>query len=113
MDPTIRMQKCLAPEWARIKTHHPRLPDIGTGILVTVRPSPGESEEYYGVYLGHGQSKTAFELKSYECNQNLRFDVKVLKVSRKQGHGASRIYGGIQMRCGDKHSVRRRRRRRC
>ena len=84
MDPTIRLQKCLAPEWVRIQRHHPRLPDIGTGILVTVRPSPGESEEYYGVYLGHGQSKTAFELKSYECNQNLRFDGKVLKVSRKK-----------------------------
>ena len=41
MDPTIRLQKCLAPEWVRIKRHHPRLPDIGTGILVTVRhPSP-------------------------------------------------------------------------
>ena len=84
MDPTIRLQKCLAPEWVRIKRHHPRLPDIGTGILVTVRPSPGESEEYYGVYLGHGQAKTEFELKSYECNQNLRFDGKVLKVSRKK-----------------------------
>ena len=40
MDSTIRMQKCLAPEWARIKTHHPRLPDIGTGIVLTVRPRP-------------------------------------------------------------------------
>ena len=46
--------------------------------------SPGEKEEYYGVYLGHGQSKTAFELKSYECNQRLRFDGKVLKVSRER-----------------------------
>ena len=52
MDPTIRLQKCLALEWVRIKRHHPRLRDIGTGILVTLRPSPGESEEYYGVYLG-------------------------------------------------------------
>ena len=83
MDPTIRLQKCLAPEGVRIKTHHNGQPDVGTGILVSVFRSPGEKEEYYGVYLGHGQSKTAFELKSYECNQRLRFDGKVLKVSRK------------------------------
>ena len=91
MDPTIRLQKCLAPEGVRIKTHHNRQPDVGTGILVSVWCSPGEKEEYYGVYLGHGQSKTAFELKSYECNQSLRFDGKVLKVSREKRQGAFRL----------------------
>ena len=40
-------------------------------------------EEYYGEYRGHGQSKTAFELKSFEANQSGRFDGKILKVSRK------------------------------
>ena len=49
-----------------------------------MRPSPREREEYYGEYRGHGQSKTAFELKSYEANQSGRFDGKVLKVSREQ-----------------------------
>ena len=49
MDPTIRLQKCLAPEGVRIKTHHNRQPDVGTGILVSVWDSPGEKEEYYGV----------------------------------------------------------------
>ena len=63
---------------------HPRPPDVGTGALVSVRPSPREREEYYGEYRGHGQSKTAFELKSYEANQGGRFHGKVLKVSREQ-----------------------------
>ena len=80
---TICLQKCLAPEGVRIKTHHNRQPDVGTGILVSVWCSPGEKEEYYGVYLGHGKSKTAFLLNSYEWKQKLRFDGKVLKVSRK------------------------------
>ena len=83
MDPTIRLQKSLAPEGIRIKKHHDRPPDVGTGILVTVRDSPGEKEDYYGVYLGHGQSKTAFELYSHECSHTLRFHGKVLKVSKE------------------------------
>ena len=67
-----------------IQRNHTRPPDVGTGVLVSVRRSPREREEYYGEYRGHGQSKTAFELKSYEANQSGRFDGKVLKVSREQ-----------------------------
>ena len=83
MDPTIRLQKSLAPEGIRIQTHHDRQPDVGTGILVSVWDRSGEKETYYGKYLGHGKSKTAFLLNSYEWKQKLRFDGKVLKVSRK------------------------------
>ena len=111
MDPTIRLQKSLAPEGVRIKTHHNRQPDVGIGILVSVCRSPVEKEEYYGVYLSHGKSKTAFELKSYEANQSGRFDGKVLKVSREQDMEPS--VADIHLRCDDKHIVRGSRRRRC
>ena len=82
-EPTIQLQKCMPLEEIRIQRNHPRSPDVGTSVLVSVRPSPREREEYYGEYRGHGQSKTAFELKSYEVNQSGRFDGKVLKVSRE------------------------------
>ena len=81
-EPTIWLQKCRPLTEIRIQTNHPRSPDVGTGVLVSVRPRHGESEDYYGEYRGHGQSKTAFELKSYETTQRGRFDGKVLKVSR-------------------------------
>ena len=67
---TIYLQKCMPPEEVRIQRNHPRSPDVGTGVLVSVRPRHGEREDYYGEYRGHGQSKTAFELKSYEANQS-------------------------------------------
>ena len=66
------------------------MPDVGTGVLVRVpryRAGTGNShemEEYYGLYLGHGQSKTAFELMSIS-KQRERFDGKVLKVAGKMG----------------------------
>ena len=85
MDPTIRLQKCVAPAALRIKTHHPRTPDVGTGILVSVPSCRAgaadflEMDEYYGEYLGHGQSKTAFEL--VHVSPRARFHGKVLKIS--------------------------------
>ena len=81
---TIYLQKCMPLEEVRIQRNHPRSPDVGTGVLVSVRPRHGEREYYYGEYRGHGQSKTAFELKSYEANQTGRFHGKVLKVSRQR-----------------------------
>ena len=38
----------------------------------------GETVEYYGEYLGHGQSKTAFELN----HPGARFHGQVLKVAK-------------------------------
>ena len=60
--------------------HHDRSPDIGIGIRVFL-PSHAtgiNAVEYYGEYLGHGQSKTAFEL---QC-PGARFDGSVLKVAK-------------------------------
>ena len=67
----------------RIKTHHDRAPDVGIGILISM-PSyraAGEAPEmieYRGEYLGHGQSKTAFELNCPDA----MFHGYVLKVAK-------------------------------
>ena len=83
MQRTIRFQRCSAPAALTIQTNHLRPPDVGTGVLVSI---PGvvsrEGEDYYGIYLGHGQSKTAYELISIS-QKRARFDGKVLKVAAK------------------------------
>ena len=94
MDPSIRLQPRipLDPQsFAHVALRHPRIPDVGTAVLVSVpsnragTENPLETEEYYGEYLGHGQCKTAFELKSMTPaieNQSARFHGKVLKIAR-------------------------------
>ena len=83
LDPSIRLQQSKAHIGVRIKTHHDRAPDVGIGILASMpnyraeKTSP-EMIEYYGEYLGHGQSKTAFELKQ----PGARFHGQVLKVAK-------------------------------
>ena len=106
LDPDIRLQKSRTPTAVRIKTHHDRTPDVGIGILISMpsyragEESP-EMIEYYGEYLGHGQSKTAFELN---C-PGARFHGKVLKVSKSKRHGAFRFYEGSPSRFDDKHII--------
>ena len=71
------------PRAARIKTHHNRAPDVGIGILISIpcyragRDAP-EMIEYSGRYLGHGKSKTAFELN----HPGAKFHGNVLKVAK-------------------------------
>jgi hypothetical protein len=83
LDPDIRLQKeDRTVETVRIKTHHPRQPDVGIGINVSMQNDrASQMIEYYGEYLGHGQSKTAFELTSKDLGA--RFHGKVLKVAKK------------------------------
>ena len=80
VDPDIRLQKVTTPPAVRIKTHHDRTPDVGIGILIYIPRAcyRAGDDEYYGEYLGHGQSKTAFELN---C-PGARFHGKVLKVAK-------------------------------
>ena len=71
------------PRAARIKTHHNRAPDVGIGILIYIPCYRAGREanytiEYSGRYLGHGQSKTAFELN----HPGAKFHGNVLKVAR-------------------------------
>ena len=82
-DPEIRLQNSTSPTPVCIKTHHSRAPDVGIGILISMpshRAGEPSSEmiEYYGEYIGHGQSKTAFQL---HC-PGARFHGDVLKVSK-------------------------------
>ena len=80
LDPDIRLQKAKTPTNVRLKKHHDRTPDVGIGIRISM-PSYGAGEEmieYYGEYLGHGQSKTAFELN---C-PGAPFHGQVLKVAK-------------------------------
>ena len=79
LDPDIRLQKSETAGAVSIKTHNLRPPDVGIGIRVAVPcDRAGESIEYYGEYLGHGQSKTAFELN----HPGARFHGQVLKVAK-------------------------------
>ena len=86
LHPDIRLQKSSTPIAVRkAGTHHKRTPDVGIGILISI-PHYKASDScntdmivYYGEYLGHGQSKTAFELN---C-PGARFHGKVLKVSKE------------------------------
>ena len=83
LDPEILLQKSGITTAVRIKSHHSRTPDVGIGIRIFMpcdRANDGSSEliEYYGEYLGHGQSKTAFELHS----PGARLHGKVLKVAK-------------------------------
>ena len=85
LDPEILLQTYGITTAVRIKTHHSRTPDVGIGIRIFMpccRAGDGSSEmiEYYGEYLGHGQSKTAFELHS----PGARFHGKVLKVAKSR-----------------------------
>ena len=71
------------PRAARIKTHNNRAPDVGIGILIYIpcyRAGREENytTEYSGRYLGHGKSKTAFELN----HPGAKFHGNVLKVAR-------------------------------
>ena len=83
-DPDIRFTKSnesTSISHAEVAAHHARPPDVGIGIQVLV-PSPfgtGHNEEYYGEYLGHGQSKTVFQLHS----PGERFHGHVLKIAKK------------------------------
>lgn len=80
LDPDIRLQKAKTPTDVPLKKHHNRTPDVGIGIRVSM-PSYRAGEEmieYYGEYLGHGRSKTAFELN---CPGAL-FHGQVFKVAK-------------------------------
>ena len=79
LDPDIRLQKANTPTDVRLKKHHDRKPDVGIGIRIFVPNDDSEEmTEYYGEYLGHGQSKTAFELHG----PGAPFHGQVLKVAK-------------------------------
>ena len=63
-NPEIQIRKVITAtehdqDW---RACHTRTPDIGIGIEVIIPRETARDVVYYGEYLGHGQSKTAFEL---------------------------------------------------
>ena len=87
-NPDIRIRKCKPSVHVQLKMHNYRKPDEGLCIQVSIPSSRAKIDNssgsmlYVGRYLGHGQSKTAFELMSIS-KQRERFDGKVLKVAGK------------------------------
>ena len=80
LDPNIYLRKSQPHGTVRIKEHHDRPPDVGIGILISMpNYKAAGTIEYYGEYLGHGQSKTAFELNY----PGACFHGQVLKVAKK------------------------------
>ena len=79
LNPSIRLQKAEPQGDACTNIHHRRKPDIGIGIRVTIPCYKASGIiEYYGQYVGHGASKTAFQLH----NPDAPFHGKVLKVAK-------------------------------
>ena len=79
----IRLKKMSDPSCVRIRTDSTRKPDIGLGILVAITEASNGKDntiEYYGEYIGHGQSKTAFVLD----RRGAKFHDKVLKVNNTE-----------------------------
>jgi hypothetical protein len=115
LDPDLRLQKSTTPDPFRIKTYHGRTPDVGIGILISMpsyrtgnlhaMPSYNleshEMIEYYGECLGHGQSKTAFEL---HC-PGARFHCKVLKVAEAKDMEPSVFFGGSPKPFDNNHII--------
>ena len=73
---------------------HNRKPDVGIGIRVQIRTATHQPiQEYYGEYIGHGLSKTAFLLRRSTRDHTVRADAtehaakyhgKVFKLAKKK-----------------------------
>ena len=81
LDPEIQLHKAQIPTDVRLKKHSNRTPDVGLGIQISMPLSMSSCRatiQYYGEYLGHGRSKTAFELNRLGAP----FHGQVLKVAK-------------------------------
>ena len=79
VDATVRLRKNIA-NVRQVRTTHFQPPDVGLHLLVFLPSDKAGAAEstYFGEYLGHGLSKTAFLLSA----KGEKFDGKVLKVAR-------------------------------
>ena len=75
LDPEIRLFKLNEID-ANYKNNNTRVPDLSAEIRIVF-----PTEEYIGKYVGHGQSKTVFVIRSSGRKEG-RFDGAVLKISR-------------------------------
>ena len=83
LEADIRLKKVAARGDVLLTTHHKRDPDIGTAISIIFPwydENAGTTETtLYGQYVGHGQSKTVFEIRK----DGHRFHDTVLKVTKR------------------------------
>ena len=92
--PAVLVCKCNSADVLSIDMQHNRQPDVGIGISVKLRPgTQHEIQEYYGEYIGHGLSKTAFLLRRSTRARTDRADAtehaakyhgKVFKLAKKR-----------------------------
>ena len=75
LDPEIGLFKLNEID-ANYKNNNTRVPDLSAEIRIVF-----PTEEYIGKYVGHGQSKTVFVIRS-SGRKEQRFDGAVLKISR-------------------------------
>ena len=77
------------------KKIHPRTPDIGLRLQVTLTNDDWRTCTYTAEYCGHGGSKTAFLLNG---NPSLPFHDKILKVTAKEDV-EPKVFATMEKRC--------------
>ena len=78
VDATVHLREINHAVAPPIKTTHTRKPDVGLHLLVVIPSDEAGAADtsYFGEYLGHGNSKTSFQLIA----QGQRFHDNVLKI---------------------------------
>ena len=92
--PAVFVSKCRSLDVLSIGLQHDRQPDVGIGIRVEIHAARyAPAQEYYGEYIGHGLTKTAFLLRRSARIQTIPvdatehasdFDGKVFKLSKNR-----------------------------
>ena len=92
--PAVFVSKCNSVDVLHIDLQHSRQPDVGIGIRVEIHAAKyARAQEYYGEYIGHGLTKTAFLLRRSARDQTgcvdapehvSDYDGKVLKLSKNR-----------------------------
>ena len=92
--PVVFVSKCRSLDVLPIDLQHNRQPDVGIGIRVEIHAARyAPAQEYYGEYIGHGLTKTAFLLRRSARDQTIPvdatehasdYDGKVFKLSKKR-----------------------------
>ena len=92
--PAVSVSKCRSLDVLSVDLQHNRQPDVGIGIRVQIHATCyAPAQEYYGEYIGHGLTKTAFLLRRSTRDQTISvdatehapdYDGKVFKLSKNR-----------------------------
>ena len=84
--PAVSVSKCRSLDVLSVDLQHNRQPDVGIGIRVQMHSTCyAPAQEYYGEYIGHGLTKTAFLLR---------------RSTHRLDYVGAYLYGRCQMRLG-------------